>query len=264
MDVHVESAGSGPPVVLVSGLAQVGARWRRVAEQLADSYTVVLVDNRECGATGPCPDGFTIDDMAGDVLDAMTALGHQRFFLGGISMGGMIAQEIVRQAPDRVRAAVFLSTAGGASVVVQPDMSVLMQGERPDPADADAVLAAARATWTRLSGPGFAEAHPEVIDEEARLSVEAATPLDGVVRQLMAITQWDPGDALVDIVRRGAVPIAIAHGDRDPLVPYVNGVNLARRLGVDLVTYEGAGHVLESERADEVAQLMRAHFGAAA
>lgn len=258
MELHCESIGSGPPVVLVSGLAQVGARWRRVAERLSDAYTVVTVDNRECGGTGPCPDGFTVTDMAGDVLDAMTKLGHDRFFLGGISMGGMIAQEIVRLAPERVRAAVFFSTAGGASVMVQPDLSVLMQGERPDPNDREAVLAAAKATWTRLSGPGFADAHPDVIEEEAKLSVDAATPLDGIMRQLVAIGQWDPGDALVGVT--GKVPIAIAHGDADPLVPYVNGVNLARKLGIDLVTYEGAGHVLESERVDEVVDLMRRTF----
>ena len=241
-----------------------------MAERLGDDYTVVMVDNRECGGTCPCPEGFGIHDMAADVLDAMTTLGHERFFLGGISMGGMIAQEIVRQAPERVRAAVFLSTSGGASVAVQGDVSVLLQGERPDPDDRAAVFAAAKATWGRLAGPGFAEAHPEVIEEEARLSVEAATPLDGVMRQIMAITQWDPGDDLVGVTNHdlvgvtNKVPIAIAHGNADPLVPYVNGVNLARKLGVDLVTYDGAGHVLESERADEVAQLMRRHFEAAA
>jgi len=246
MQLHVETVGSGPPVVLVSGLAQVGRRWRRVAERLSDAYEVVMVDNRECGGTGPCPDGFGIDDMAADVLEAMAELGHDRFFLGGISMGGMIAQEIVRQAPERVRAAVFLATAGGASVAVQPEVSPLLQGGTPEE------------MWARLAGPGFAEAHPDVIEEEARLSVEAATPLEGIMRQVMAIAQWDPGDSLVGVT--GKVPIAIAHGDADPLVPYVNGVNLAQKLGLDLITYDGAGHVLESERADEVTALMRAHF----
>jgi pimeloyl-ACP methyl ester carboxylesterase len=206
----------------------------------------VLVDNRECGATGPCPDGFTITDMATDVLSAMTGLGHERFFLGGISMGGMIAQEVVRLAPSRVRAVVLLATAGGASVVVHPAVSPLMQGGTPVE------------MWARLAGPGFAAAHPDVIEEEAQLSVEAATPLEGIMRQVLAIGQWDPGDALVDLGSR--MPVAIAHGDADPLVPYVNGVNLARKLGVSLVTFPGSGHVLESERADEVASLMREWF----
>ena len=241
--VH-EVVGSGPPVVLVSGLAQVGRRWRHVVERLADDYTVVTLDNRETGRAGPCVDGFTLVDMGADVLAVMDELGHERFFLGGISMGGMIAQEVIRQAPHRVRAAVLLATAGGQSTYIQPpDMGILMQ---PDPAT----------LWAKLAGPGWAEANPDLLAQEAALSAESATPLDGIMRQVQAITGWDPGDALTAI----DVPIAVAHGNADPLVPYENGVNLAEKLGVALVTYEGAGHVLESERADEVADLMRQVF----
>ena len=260
MELARDVQGSGPPVVLVSGLAQVGARWRRVAARMADEFTVVTVDNRECGATGPCPDGFSIADMGSDVIAAMTGLGHERFFLGGISMGGMIAQEVIRQAPDRVRAAVLCATSpGGAATVPPEDPTILMPRERPDPNDKDALLAAAADTWTRLSGPGFADRHPDVIEEEARLSLEAATPLDGIMRQLQAIMSWDPGDGLAGT----PVPVAVCHGNADPLVPYTNGVRLAERLGVDLVTYDGAGHVLESEREADVADLMRTHFTAA-
>jgi pimeloyl-ACP methyl ester carboxylesterase len=247
--------------VLVSGLAQVGARWRRVATLLEDEFTVVTVDNRECGGTGPCPDGFTVPDMGADVLAAMTRLGHERFFLGGISMGGMIAQEVMRQAPERVRAAVLFATGGGMGVHVQGDMTVLQPpGGAIDPSDPVARLEAARETWTRLSGPGFADAHPDVIDEEAQLSVDAATPLEGIMRQLQAIFAWNPGDELVGLAER--VPLVIAHGDADPLVPYENGRILAERYGSELVTYPGSGHVLESERAEEVAALMRSHFSA--
>ena len=261
MEVVCHTQGSGEPVVLVSGLAQVGARWRRVAARLEDRFEVVTVDNRECGGTGPCPDGFGIPDMAADVLEAAARLGHERFFLAGISMGGMIAQEVIRQGPERVRAAVLLATSAGGARSVQGDPSVLMPaGGRPDPDDAGAVLAAARGTWARLAGPGFAERQPDVIDEEARLSVQAATPLDGVMRQIQAILSWDPGDALAGT----DVPIAVAHGDADPLVPYENGVRVAELVGSELVTYEGAGHVLESERADEVAGLMASHFAAVA
>jgi pimeloyl-ACP methyl ester carboxylesterase len=260
VDVAYEVVGSGPPVLLVSGLSQTGARWRRVAERLAKpapghplggdprTFTVVTADNRETGGTGPCPDGFTLADVAQDLLALMTRLGHQRFFLGGISMGGMIAQEILGAAPDRVRAAVLLATHSGHEQSVQADPTVLMV---PD----------AQTLWTRLSGPGFAEAHPDVIEEEARLSVQSATPLDGVMRQMQAIFQYDMGERLAGLAQ--SMPVAVAHGDHDPLVPYENGVRLAAQLGVPLVTYEGSGHGLEFERPDEVAALMRATFARA-
>jgi pimeloyl-ACP methyl ester carboxylesterase len=69
---------------------------------------------------------------------------------------------------------------------------------------------------------------------------------------MQAIQQFDPQAAIRDL----GVPVAIGHGDADPLVPYENGVRLAKALGVELVTFEGAGHVLECERVDELADLM--------
>lgn len=198
------------------------------------------MDNRECGGTGPCPDGFTLSDCAGDVLETAAALGIDRFDLAGISMGGMIAQEVLALAPDRIKAAALLATTpGGPLTVPPPDPTVLMT---PDPAE----------LWTRLTGPGFAAAHPDVIAEEAALSLEAATPIEGSIRQLQAVWQFDPGDRLDGL----DVPVVVIHGDADVLVPYENGVRLAKKLGCELVTLEGAGHALEFERPDEVTRLL--------
>ena len=245
MDVAYEVAGIGDPLLLVSGLGQVGKRWRRVVPLLADRYAVVTFDNRETGGTGPCEAGFTLTDVAQDALDLMTSLGHERFFLTGISMGGMISQEIIRLSPARVRAAVLLATHGGAAGSVAPANPGVL-GPQPD----------GTPTWARLAGPGFYEAHPEIIEEETALSVESATPPQGYLRQLQAIQQFDPNAAVRDL----GVPIVIGHGDQDPLVPYENGVRLAKALGVELVTFEGAGHVLESERVESIVELMRCHF----
>jgi 3-oxoadipate enol-lactonase len=249
--IAYKAVGSGEPVVLVSGLAQTGERWRRVAKLLADQFEVITVDNRETGGTGPCPEGFVLADVAQDVLHLMTELGHERFFLAGISMGGMIAQEIIRLAPDRVRAAALFSTHGCTSTAVAADPSVLM----PPPGVTDPVEAS-EAMWTGLTGAEFVAAHPEVIKEEAELSRLSATPLEGIMRQMQAIQQFDCADALLGT----PVPIVVGHGDADPLVPYANGVQLADKLGVELITYPGSGHVLESERATEVAELLRSHF----
>jgi len=240
------TGATGPTVVLVSGLAQPGARWRRVAALLADrGYTVVTVDNRGCGANPPCDDEFTLTDCALDIIETLDALGIDGFSLGGISMGGMIAQEVLAAAPDRVAAAALLATSPGQSLgVPPPDPMVLMA---PTPAE----------LWARLTGPGFADANPEVIEEEARLSIDAATPAETIMRQIMAIQRFDP----LDRVEGLDVPIVVVHGDHDPLVPYENGVRLAKKLGVELVTMEGAGHALEFERPADVADVLDRHFG---
>ena len=250
MKVTYEVIGAGDPLLLVSGLGQTGRRWRRVAPLLADEFTVVTFDNRETGGTGPCEAGFTLTDIAEDAIALMSSLGHDRFFLGGISMGGMISQEIIRLVGrDRVRAAVLLSTWGGESVAVRAENPLLIFGGGDDD----------RPVWARLAGPGFYEANPDVIAEETQLSVEQATSPLGYMRQMQAVVAWDPPE---DAVRATDVPIVVGHGEHDPFVPYENGVRLAKRLGVELVTYEDAGHVLECERPREIAELMRSHFRA--
>ncbi|HUQ39380.1 MAG TPA: alpha/beta hydrolase [Acidimicrobiales bacterium] len=252
--------GSGDPVLLVSGLGQRGERWSRVARMLADDFTVVTVDNRETGDTGPCPDGFLLSDLATDAVGVMTALGHDRFFLAGISMGGMISQEIIRLFPERIRAAGLFSTHGGAADSIPPADPGVLLGSGPPPTTEAEVLERATASWNRLYGPGFGAAHPEILAAEARIGATKPTRAEGYIRQFQAIVQWNPGDALVGT----DVPLVIAHGDTDPLVPYENGVRLAARLGLELITYEGAGHLLESERAEEVTELLRTHFQKAA
>jgi 3-oxoadipate enol-lactonase len=248
--LHSHCIGDGPPILWVQGWSQPGVRWRRVAERFADRYTCVMPDNRECGGTGPSPEPFTLANLADDLLELMADRGHERFLLVGTSMGGMVAQEVIRRAPERVVAAVLLSTWGSSvGAVLAPDPTVVFP------------VGTTRYEigwnlWSRLSGPGFAEAHPEVIHEEAEINAAHEITLDSVMRQLDAIRQWDPGDALVGL----PTPIVVAHGDCDPLIPYENGVRLAERLGVELVTYEGAGHGLGFERSDEVTALIEEAF----
>lgn len=245
-----ETVGEGPPILFVQGWSQPGRRWLRTAQRLADRYTCVLPDNRECGRTGPSPEPFTLTDLADDLLALMTELGHERFLLVGTSMGGMVSQEVIIRAPERVVAAVLFSTWGSSKdAVLAPDPMVVF------PVGTTRYEIGYN-LWSRLSGPGFAEAHPEVIAEEAEINAAHEIGLDSVMRQLDAIRQWDPGDALVEV----DVPIRLAHGDADPLIPYENGVKLAERLAVELVTYPGAGHGLGFERPDEVVALIEETF----
>lgn len=247
------TVGEGPPVLFVSGWSQPGRRWVRFAERLADTYACVMPDNRECGETGPSPEPFTLTDLADDLLAVMDELGHRRFRLVGVSMGGMISQEVIRRAPDRIAAAVLISTHGGSPTsILPPDPMVVMP-------TGTTRYEIGYNLWSRLAGPGFAEAHPEVIAAEAEVNAAYETSLDGVLRQLQAIQQWDPGDALVGT----EVPILLAHGDADPLIPYENGVRLAAKLGVPLVTFPGVGHGVPFERPEELLDLIRDFFSAA-
>jgi pimeloyl-ACP methyl ester carboxylesterase len=137
---------------------------------------------------------------------------------------------------------------------------LLRTGEGIDTTTGEGRRQAGHRGWGALTGPGFADAHPDVVDEENALAARAATTPVAYMKQFQAINGWDAVDSLVGT----AVPIVVGHGNADPLVPYANGVNLSSKLGVELVTYEGSGHWLEVERAAEVAQLAKDHFAKAA
>jgi len=255
-----EVRGRGAPVVLIAGLSQIGATWGPVVDGLSDYFQVVTVDNRETGGTGASGAPFTLADCATDVLETLTALGHEHFGVVGTSMGGMIAQEVVRLAPERARGAVFMSTAGGTTGLVPGDASALLPpvGFAMEGAGTDDRVNIVRARSPLLCGPGFADAHPEIIDAQARLTAARPTPVEGILRQLQAISMFDPGDALVGTATRALV----AHGTADPLVPFENGRRLAERLGAPLAAFENAGHLLHIERTAAVVELLCDHLTA--
>lgn len=227
---------------------------------LSSANTVVTFDNRETGKTGAYPDGFTVKDMAGDILETMELLGYEEFAVAGSSMGGMITQEIIGLAPERLRAAALISTAGGSETAVRADPQVIQKIMAPVPVEPDARLEAIREIQAALTGPGFADEHPDVIDQEARLGLEIPTPMEGIVRQLQAISTWQPdGDTAPPDVE-----VMVIHGDADPLVPYENGQMLARRFEVEIRTMAGAGHLLNVERPAELAALIAEMAGSGA
>src|SRR4030088_1910065 len=95
--------GSGPPLVLIMGYRLNSRAWPLdFIEALAERFTVVLFDNRGTGTSDKPTSGYEISNMARDVRALLDHLEIARANVLGYSMGGAIAQEFVRQFPDRV------------------------------------------------------------------------------------------------------------------------------------------------------------------
>ena len=96
--------GSGPPVLLVMGLAYPAAAWFRQVPVLARQHRVLTLDNRGTGDTGLVAGApYTVETMTQDCLDVLDDAGVERAHVVGISMGGLMAQELGLSHPDRVR-----------------------------------------------------------------------------------------------------------------------------------------------------------------
>ncbi len=107
VELHVRTAGSGPPVVLLHGYPQSGLCWHRVAPALAESHTVVVPDLRGYGRSSTPPDDaehtvYSKRQMAADVVAVMRALGHERFAVVGHDRGGRVAYRTALDHPEHV------------------------------------------------------------------------------------------------------------------------------------------------------------------
>jgi pimeloyl-ACP methyl ester carboxylesterase len=112
--------GMGEPVVMVTGTGAPGRIWRthQVPALRAAGHRVITVDNRGMPPSDPCPEGFTLDDMAADVAGLIEHLGLAPCRVVGFSLGASIVQELLVARPDVVRQAVLMAPTGRADDLV--------------------------------------------------------------------------------------------------------------------------------------------------
>jgi pimeloyl-ACP methyl ester carboxylesterase len=122
--LEVREAGHGPAVLLVHGFGGAKEDFADHLEPLGAHFRVVTFDHRGHGESDgpPDPAAYSIDRLAADVVGIADALGIDRFRLLGHSMGGMVAQRVVRAHPQRVEALVLMDTAPGPIPGLDPDV----------------------------------------------------------------------------------------------------------------------------------------------
>ncbi len=108
--LHYETAGDGPPLVLIAGLASDGASWAPVTPHLTSHAKVILPDNRGCGQTRAKQSEVTIEAIADDIIALLNHLEIEQANILGHSMGGVIAMTIAARRPDRLRRLVLSAT----------------------------------------------------------------------------------------------------------------------------------------------------------
>lgn len=124
INIYYEVHGQGEPLVLIQGLGGGHGAWFFQTRAFKKHYQVITFDNRGIGKTDKSTDPYTIKTMANDTIGLMDYLGIDRAHILGVSLGGMVAQEIAIGYPQRVRKLVLACTsAGGGEVTdIHPDM----------------------------------------------------------------------------------------------------------------------------------------------
>jgi len=218
------------------GLGMNATGWWRTVPVLADAgFRVISFDNRGVGRSERAPGPYTVPGMADDAVSVLDAAGVGRAHVYGISLGGMIAQEVALRHPDRVDALVLgATTAGGADAVPASDDVVAFVRLRAQMTAEHAVWASVPINYaprTRLRG---GDRIAEDIERRLRFPVEA----ESYSAQLAAANRHA---AAVSGIR---APTLVVHGGEDVLIPPENGRRLAAAIpGAELSLWPGAAHL---------------------
>lgn len=239
---------SAPPVLLIMGLAYPAAMWFRLIPALTEHYRVIRLDNRGAGLTGDVAGApYTVPTMAGDALAVLDAAGVERAQVVGISMGGLIAQELVLTAPERVTSLCLMATHPGlAHAVINPEALALVTSGRAEMTPQQAAEASIPFNYA----PSTPRARME---EDWAVRFPLACSLAGYTAQVQGTLPWTRWDDLPSI----ATPTLVLHGELDALVPPENGSRLAERIpGAELVTVPDANHVLMTDQPQQVMKVL--------
>jgi aminoacrylate hydrolase len=233
-DLYYEERGSGPPLLLVPGLSGVGSFWVKQVEEFSRDFRVIVHDHRGTGQSTHSRIHYSVDQMAGDLLRLMDALGIRAAHFVGHSTGGAIGQVIAQDHPDRLQSLVLSATWAGPDAFFRRvfecrKSTLLTQG-------VEAYLAS---SILFLTPPWWVSANDALITEQQRAQIPTLAPTEVLVSRIDAIMAFDRRARMRDI----RTPTLVIVAADDMVTPLFYSRELADAIpGAKLIVLEGGGH----------------------
>ena len=239
---------------MIQGMSGHHVHWGEpLLAGLERDFDCIAFDHRNTGLSPSSDEPFSLADLAADAVALLDELGLDSAHVFGISMGGMIAQQLVLEHPERVRTLVLGCTyAGGEGQALTGAETAAILGEAMQSGDRERAL---RAGWEVNVSAAWA-ADEDNYTAWRPIAGTRPVPVAVIMRQAQAIMAHDVGARLEEI----AAPTLVIHGTEDRMLPYANGVAIAQRIpNARLETLEGVGHMFWVEQPERSAELVRAH-----
>jgi 3-oxoadipate enol-lactonase len=248
--IHYREYGRGEPLLLIMGLSANVDWWGDdFLAPLAERFHVVAFDNRGAGRSDKPEGPYPIPLMAEDAVGVMDHMGWESAHVIGASMGGMIAQELALNHPERVRRLVLLCTncGGPETVPASPEVLAMLYAPRQGLTEEDI----ARMSLYLLYSPQYIEQNPEKMDEVVKAHLIAPIEPQCFFWQITGVSMWSCHSRLAELRH----PTLIMAGSEDVLIPAENSRILAKAIpDSELVEYEGAGHGFQTVFAADMAE----------
>lgn len=242
---------NAPAIVLIRGLGTQLIEWSPVLLEalVAGGLQAIIFDNRDVGASSKMQDSYALADMAGDVTGILDALEIERAHIFGISLGGMIAQLVAVNYPQRVRCLFSVMSSSGAPDLPPADRAVRDRMlERA--VGRDAVIALDASNRQLFGSPGYPESEASRLTIATQVYDRCYYP-EGVARQMEAALA---DGSRVDRLHQISAPTLVIHGADDPLLLPACGEDTARHIpAAELQMIAGMGHNIPDTLAPDIA-----------
>jgi pimeloyl-ACP methyl ester carboxylesterase len=250
--IAYEVRGQGEPLVMIQGLGSPRIGWFFQKSAFSRHFRVVMMDNRGVGKSDKPTDAYTVRDMADDVMGLMDHLGIDKAHIMGASMGGMIAQEIAINYPDRVNKLVLVCTTPGINdtVIRMEQQKALGLGDGSTETDLDNLDWKGMGTVMRnVVGLSFNRRLPRLFFIPiSKLYFRSEKVVRGIIGQIKAVADHNTLDRLNQIK---ASTLVIA-GTEDKILSPISSDIIAEHISnARLVKIDGGSHSFFIERMGE-------------
>lgn len=254
IEMYYEEHGSGEPLLLIMGWSGNAATWRPQIPGLAERYRVIVFDNRGAGRTAAPAGPYSIKQMAEDAAGLMDALQLERANVFGVSMGGMVAQELALSYPDRVGSLVLGCTSPGGKQAagfsqLRDEIEGFYELHESGGLDLQWFAEFLKRLWT---DGALARSDSRLQDFVFSL-IRFPPTMRGMRDQAEAVLAHNAYDRLERIEQ----PTLVITGDEDSLIDPRNSAILAERIpGAQLAFFGGLKHAFHLERPEQVNALI--------
>jgi pimeloyl-ACP methyl ester carboxylesterase len=240
--IYYETHGQGPALILIRGLGSSAVHWYAQVPALSQYFQVIIFDNRGIGRSDDDGEPFTIHDMAEDTVCVLDALHIERAHVLGVSLGGMIAQEMAIAYPQRVNRLILVVTHCGGVQHIKATDEVLDIIRRL--AEEDSLETKTRAATVFFAPMTIKEKGP-ILRAFAAASAQYPAGPEIIKRQMLAVAQHNTYDRLHQI----QAPTLVIAGDEDILIPPENAAILSNQIPhAKLLNVPGGGHQILIEQ----------------
>jgi 3-oxoadipate enol-lactonase len=249
VNLAVEVRGTGPAVLFIHGYPLDRTIWTEQIRAL-DGFRRIAPDLRGMGESDAPDLGYSLSIYAADLAALLDTLGVDDVVLCGLSMGGYIAFEFLRQSRSRVRGLVLMATRADADapeVRRGRDAAAATARERGASAIAETML-------PKMLAPATLDRRPDIA--EALRSLMSSTPVAGIVGALAAMRDREGSESLLSTL--ADVPTLVIVGEDDGLIPPDEARAMAKSIpGARMAVIPGAGHMPPVEQPEATNEQLR-------